>query len=100
LQVYEIKDTQTPMQALRANQPILITDVRRTTQYIWRPQLSLKDSVNHIFIWTVQTLDIKGIPIATQDASTQSRSEPRMFGVCNKKGLAGATTECGADYKW
>ena len=48
LQVYEVKDDQTPMQALRANQPILLQDVRRTTQYIWRPQLSFKDSANHI----------------------------------------------------
>jgi hypothetical protein len=100
LQVYEVKEAQTPMQALRANQPILVTDLRRTTQYIWRPQLSLKDSSNHIFIWTVQTLDGKGIPITTQDANTQGRSEPRVFGVCNKKGLTNAATECGADYKW
>jgi hypothetical protein len=100
LQVYEVKDAQTPMQALRANQPILLTDLRRTTQYIWRPQLFLKDSSNHIFIWTVQTLDSKGIPIETADANTQGRSEPRVFGVCNKKGLTGTTTECGADYKW
>lgn len=100
LQVYEVKEAQTPMQALRANQPILITDLVRTTQYIWRPQLPLKDSVNHIFIWTVQTLDGKGIPITTPDANTQGRSEPRMFGVCNKKVLTGTATACGADYKW
>ena len=100
LQVYEVKDAQTPMQALRANLPVLLTDVRRTTQYIWRPQLSLKDSTDHIFIWTVQTLDSKGVPVTTQDANTQGRSEPRVFGVCNKKGMSGAASACGADYKW
>lgn len=104
LQVYEVQQAQTPMQALRANQPILLTDLRRTTQYIWRPQLSFKDSANHVFIWTVQTLDSKGIPITTSDAGTQGRSEPRVFGVCNKIkieiGAAGLTKECGADYKW
>lgn len=84
LQVFEIATDQTPMQALRANQPILVTDLRRTTQYIWRPQLSLKDSVNHNFIWTVQTLDSQGVPIATQDASANGRSEPSEFSICNK----------------
>ena len=84
LQVFEIATDQTPMQALRANQPILVTDLRRITQYIWRPQLSLKDSANHNFIWTVQTLDSQGIPIVTQDASANGRSEPSVFSICNK----------------
>jgi hypothetical protein len=85
LQVYEVQEAQTPMQALRANQPILITDLKRATQYIWRPQLSFKDSGNHVFIWTVQTLDSKGVPFVTQDANTQGRSEPRVFGITSNK---------------
>ena len=40
LQVFEILEHQTPMQALRANQPLLDQPVVGVTQYIWRPQLS------------------------------------------------------------
>lgn len=39
IQVFEVLDYQTPMQALRANQPLLDATVRGVTQYIWRPQL-------------------------------------------------------------
>jgi len=98
LQVYEVLPAQTPMQALRSNQPILLTELRRITQYIWRPQLSFKDSANHVFIWTVQTLDSKGTPITTSDENNKGRSEPRVFGVCNKK-IAGVA-DCGAEYSW
>jgi hypothetical protein len=72
------------MQALRSNQPILDAEVRNTTQYFWQPQLSFKDTNGHVFIWTVQTLDAKGIPVSTVDETIQGRSEPRVFGVCNK----------------
>ena len=98
LQVYEVLPAQTPLQALRSNQPILLTELRRITQYIWRPQLSFKDSANHVFIWTVQTLDSKGIPITSSDENNKGRSEPRVFGVCNKKidGIA----DCNTEYKW
>jgi hypothetical protein len=89
LQVFEVLENQQPMQALRSNQPILETTVRFTTQYIWRPQLSLKDSTGHVFIWTVQTLDYKGFPLPSADESTQGRSEPRVFGVCTKRGHGG-----------
>ena len=40
IQVFEILEFQTPMQALRANQPLLDKDIMAATQYIWRPQLS------------------------------------------------------------
>jgi hypothetical protein len=39
--VFEILPNQTPMQALRSNQPILAKDIIGTTQYIWMPQLAL-----------------------------------------------------------
>jgi hypothetical protein len=83
LQVWEVLPGQEPMQALRGNQPILETEVRGITQYFWRPQLSLKDFEGHIFIWTVQTLDLKGIPIPSTDENNMGRSEPRVFGVCD-----------------
>jgi len=39
IQVFEILEHQTPVQALRANQPLLDQQIMGTTQYIWRPQL-------------------------------------------------------------
>jgi hypothetical protein len=39
--VFEILPNQTPMQALRSNQPLLTKDIVGTTQYIWQPQLGL-----------------------------------------------------------
>ena len=39
IQVFEVLEHQTPMQALRSNQPLLDQEVKGTTQYIWRPQL-------------------------------------------------------------
>jgi hypothetical protein len=94
LQVYEVLDHQTPMQALRANQPILFTSVNRVTQFIWRPQMPFKDSTIHTFIWTVQSLDEKGIPITTQDANNQGTSEPSLFKVCDFKPNAKITHDC------
>jgi len=40
IQVFEILQSQTPLQALRANQPLLDKEVKGMTQYIWQPQLS------------------------------------------------------------
>lgn len=98
LQVFEVLNTQTPMQALRSNQPILLTELQRFTQYIWRPQLFFKDSATHLFIWTVQTLDGKGIPITSPDENNQGRSEPRTFGIYNKKAGTNAA-DCGIGYR-
>ena len=84
LQVFEIMEDQKPLQALLSNQPILVTDLRLVTQYIWRPQIGFKDGREHKFIWTIQTIDSKGMPYATQDANTLGRSEPRTFSVVNK----------------
>lgn len=40
IQVFEVLENQSPVQALRANQPLLDREVRGMTQYIWQPQLS------------------------------------------------------------
>ncbi len=40
IQVFEVLDKQTPVQALRSNQPLLDQGITGTTQYIWRPQMS------------------------------------------------------------
>ena len=41
LTVFEVLEGQKPMQAFRANQPILVKDVVGTTQFIWQPQLGI-----------------------------------------------------------
>ena len=98
LQVFEILNNQTPMQALRSNQPILDTYVDRTTQYIWRPNMDIKNAMYNTFIWTVQTLDYKGEPVSVQDQNSQGRSEPRVFGICKDQGVD--KTKCGEGYNW
>ena len=82
LQVFEVLENQLPVQALRANQPILSVEVVNT-QYFWRPQLDMKEPAGRVFIWTVQTLDSHGYPVDTPDPNIQGRSEPRVFGVCH-----------------
>ncbi|GAB1473174.1 hypothetical protein MASR2M69_06150 [Bacteroidota bacterium] len=64
--------------------PILNVDLRNASQYFWRPQLSLKDSTEHLFIWTVQTLDSKGEPFPSIDGNSRGQSEPRIFVVTEK----------------
>ncbi|MBK7434281.1 MAG: hypothetical protein IPI66_10500 [Chitinophagaceae bacterium] len=51
VQVFEVLENQTPVQALRSNMPLLDQEVKATTQYIWRPQIS--------FIW-IQPGDLDG----------------------------------------
>jgi hypothetical protein len=102
--VFEVLDNQTPMQALRSNQPLLAKDINGTTQFIWQPQLGLtmccmgdpdfdlrmkKDSgnINHgdpdfdayAFIWTIQTLDSRGVPFGDGNINGDGISEPNVF---------------------
>jgi len=98
LQVFEILDNQTPMQALRSNQPLLDIYVDRTTQYIWRPNMNIKNAMYNTYIWTVQTLDFKGEPVSIRDQNSQGRSEPRVFGICQDQGAD--KTKCGEGYNW
>ncbi|MDP3312045.1 hypothetical protein [Lutibacter sp.] len=88
VQVFEILPGQTPMQAFRGNFPILDEPaLRGTTQYIWRTSLPmLDDTANQKFIWTVQTLDMEGHPIPTNDMNIQGRSEPAVFTIINQMG--------------
>jgi hypothetical protein len=83
LQVFEIYNFQTPMQAFRSNTPLLDVEATKgATQYIWRSNLSMLDSsANRRFIWTVQTLDFNGAPIPTLDENLQGRSEPAVFTI-------------------
>lgn len=103
--VFEVLDRQTPMQALRSNQPLLTKDIIGTTQYIWQPQLSFSktkiwpddskadslyskedkavmDSVDATtFIWTIQTVDSRGIPFGDGNVNGDGISEPNVFTV-------------------
>lgn len=108
IQVFEILDYQTPVQALRSNQPLLDKEVKGMTQYIWQPQLSFidvpedkedktpetKTQNNNAatpglkrFIWTIQSLDALGNPVNQTDGNGESRSEPIIFMIQTKAGV-------------
>lgn len=81
VQVFEVLPNQTPLQALRSNQPLLNQEVVGTTQYIWRPQLGfVRDSINK-FVWTVQSFDNKNEIIAGEVANGEGRAEAKIFTV-------------------
>lgn len=86
IQVFEVLPGQTPMQAFRANQPLLNDWVSRgTTQYIWRPGLAMLDSTaNKKFIWTVQTFDREGKPVQAMETNNEGRSQPAIFSIVRK----------------
>lgn len=86
IQVFEVLPTQSPVQALRSNQPLLDKEVLAATQYIWQPQLTFVpyDSETKklpTFIWTIQSLDINRNPVTQTDGSGEGRSEPIIFFV-------------------
>lgn len=84
LQVFEIQEGQTPMQAFRSNQPILLKEVLGATQFIWQPQLFFADSSsNRKFIWTIQTIDAQGAGF--NNGVGDGRSEPFWFEVKSAK---------------
>ena len=87
LQVFEVLPTQSPVQALRSNQPLLDKEILAATQFIWQPQLSFSTSADNetkklpTFIWTIQSLDKAGLPVTQTDANGEARSEPLIFFV-------------------
>ncbi len=86
VQVFEVLQGQTPMQAFRGNRPLLDEPaLHGMTQYIWHTNLSMIDTIiNQKFIWTVQTLDMEGQPIPSNDMTIQGRSEPAIFTIINQ----------------
>jgi hypothetical protein len=88
IQVFEVLQGQEPMQAFRGNRPLLDEQVMPgIAQYIWRANLPMLDSTaNKRFIWTIQTLDVNGQPIPTDDMTVQGRSEPAIFSIVNQMG--------------
>ena len=101
VQVFEILNTQTPMQAFRSNTPLLDVEAPKgATQLIWRSNLPMTDSnSNRQFIWTVQTLDFNGNPIPASDANSAGRSEPAVFRIINQPGTKAAAVQQPAEKK-
>jgi hypothetical protein len=116
LQVFEVLEHQTPMQALRSNQPLLDQIIIERTQFIWQPQGILgfveEEKIDSVvekkgwngtikgsgkgFIWSIQTLDALQNPVAV-DANYEGRSEPIQFTITDKpkgkkKGYVGHVT--------
>jgi hypothetical protein len=86
IQVFEVLPTQSPVQALRSNQPLLDKELIAVTQYIWQPQLSFMTYDQETkklptFVWTIQSLDKAGLPVTQTDGSGEGRSEPIIFFV-------------------
>lgn len=86
IQVFEVLPTQSPVQALRSNQPVLDKEILAATQFIWQPQLSFLPYDNETaklptFIWTIQSLDINHDPVTRTDGNGEGRSEPIIFFV-------------------
>ena len=90
IQVFEVLPTQSPVQALRSNQPLLDKEILAATQYIWQPQLTFMPNDNETkklptFIWTIQSLDANHNPVTQTDGNGEGRSEPIIFFVDHDK---------------
>ena len=105
IRVFEVLRNQTPVQAMRSNQPVLDRDINSTTQYIWQHQLPLQfcsaddvaaaDSLQkggndyalvngltaYTFVWTIQTLDRNGHAFGDGNINHDGVSEPVVFSV-------------------
>ncbi len=86
IQVFEVLPTQSPVQALRSNQPLLDKEILAATQFIWQPQLSFlpydgETKKLPTFIWTIQSLDKDRNPVTRTDGNGEGRSEPLIFFV-------------------
>lgn len=84
LQVFEVLPTQSPVQALRSNQPVLDKEILAATQFIWQPQLIFSNTDAELkklptYIWTIQSLDMDRKPVTQTDGSGEGRSEPIIF---------------------
>ena len=92
LQIFEIQEGQTPMQAFRANQPLLNEEINGVTQFIWKPQLYLSDSTNNRnFIWAIQTVDANGFGF--NNGVGDGRSEPFWFQIKSTKEILEQRTQ-------
>lgn len=90
VQVFQVLEHQTPMQAFRSNPPLVDKAVTGTTQFIWQPQLSTlafgaeADSSHQnrlTFIWTIQATDALGNPLNDGNINADGRAEPIVFHI-------------------
>lgn len=86
IQVFEVLPSQSPVQALRSNQPLLDKEILAATQFIWQPQLSFlpydeETKKLPTFIWTIQSLDKDHNPVTRTDGNGEGRSDPFIFFV-------------------
>lgn len=86
IQVFEVMQNQSPVQALRSNQPLLDKELLAVTQYVWQPQLafSQEEKKRSTFIWIIQSLDKDHKPVTQTDGNGEGRSEPIVFYVGGK----------------
>ncbi len=88
IQIWQVQPDMTPMQTLRSIPPIEDRIIKGTTQFLWQPRLNIidEDPANppH-FIWTIQTLDEKGMPVESTDLSMQGISQPFEFSFAKKQ---------------
>ncbi len=93
LQVFEVLPAQSPVQALRSNQPLLDKEILAATQFIWQPQLSFAPVDSNAtrklptFIWTIQSLDKEKKPVTQTDGNGEGRSEPLIFFIDPNKNI-------------
>ena len=105
LNVMEVLDHQSAMQAFRSNQPLLSTEIRGTTQYNWQVQgiinccstplpgdtiivpiqsaspATLAAGSFKKYVWTIQTLDQQGRALGDGNINGDGVSEPAIFYV-------------------
>ncbi len=96
IQIWQVQTDQTPMQSMRSLPPIEDRIIKGTTQFIWQPRLNLvvpESTGTNQFIWTIQSLDEKGVPVETADASVQGISQPFVFSMVSKKQISDATSQ-------
>ncbi len=76
LLLFEVYEGQFPMQAFRANMPVMDVEIALRTQLIWPAEYPLPDKPGQ-YVWTVQTLDGGGRPVGEKDGFT----DPAVFDV-------------------
>jgi hypothetical protein len=79
LMVFEVLPHQNSVQAMRSNFPILTTEVRGATQYIWQPQAILNDKVN----------DVKTVINTDSSKTKHVHGDPHVDKQKNKVGHSG-----------
>jgi len=92
-QIWQVQPNQTPMQSLRSTPPIEDRIIKGTTQFIWQTRLNMivpETAGTNQFIWTVQSLDEMGMPVATTDPLVEGRSEPFTFSLIDKAAIDSA----------